>query len=156
MICRHIAFSKADGKKILQASPEAASLMKGISHLSETISLKARCVSSVWGAGKGFGSWTDNSKPAGGPYNITAMSEDKISERSDWFLWTSEVAHQKYVQNSLSIKKPRKCSHSLPLHTLSKSEDNAKPEGVVDRPDGCGAIQRNLDRLEKWANRDLS
>lgn len=55
MICRHLAFSKADGKKLLQASPEAVSLMKGISHLPEIISLKARCVSSVRGAEKGFG-----------------------------------------------------------------------------------------------------
>lgn len=47
-----------------------------------------------------------------------------------------EVSHQHYVQNSPSIKKPRKCSHSLPLHTLNTFEDNAKPGGVVGRQMG--------------------
>lgn len=33
MICRHLAFSKADGKKLLQAPPGVVSFMKGISLL---------------------------------------------------------------------------------------------------------------------------
>ncbi|KAJ7416249.1 rna-directed dna polymerase from mobile element jockey-like [Pitangus sulphuratus] len=35
-------------------------------------------------------------------------------------------------------------------HTFGKFE-NMKLEGVVDAEDGCAAIQRDLDRLEKWA-----
>lgn len=37
--------------------------------------------------------------------------------------------------------------------TLSESVD--KTGGVVDTAAGCAAIHRTLDRLEKWADRDL-
>ncbi|KAK4832935.1 hypothetical protein QYF61_026578 [Mycteria americana] len=39
--------------------------------------------------------------------------------------------------------------------TLSKFADDTKPGGVADRPDGHAAIQRDHNRLEEWADRNL-
>lgn len=38
---------------------------------------------------------------------------------------------------------------------LSKSVDDTKLEGEFDAPDGCAVIQSYLDRLGKWANRNV-
>ncbi|KAK4828579.1 hypothetical protein QYF61_027669 [Mycteria americana] len=37
----------------------------------------------------------------------------------------------------------------------SEFADDKRLGGVVDRPDECGAIQRDLNRLEKWADLHL-
>ena len=41
------------------------------------------------------------------------------------------------------------------MPTLSTISGNAKVGGVVGKPEGCVAIQRYLDGLDKWTERTL-
>ena len=37
-------------------------------------------------------------------------------------------------------------------HSLSRYSDNTKRGGVADTPEGCAAIQGDLEMVKKWAN----
>lgn len=39
--------------------------------------------------------------------------------------------------------------------TVSKLADDTKQGGVADMPEDCAAIQSDLDRLEKWVDRNI-
>ncbi|KAK4826400.1 hypothetical protein QYF61_008687 [Mycteria americana] len=64
--------------------------------------------------------------------------------------WLNCWAERIMICHTKSIWRPitREC-------TLSRFADDTKLGGVAASPDVCAAIQRDLDRLEKWADRNL-
>ncbi|GAB0202845.1 mitochondrial enolase superfamily member 1 [Grus japonensis] len=55
----------------------------------------------------------------------------------------------------MSTLKGERCPHDGAECALRKFSDDTRLRGVTDTPEGCAAIQRELDRLEKWADKNL-
>jgi len=74
--------------------------------------------------------------------------------KSSWRLDTSSLPHE-FILQPILYKIFINNLHGGAECTLSVFTDNTKLGGVDDAPDRCAAIQRNLDRLKKWAHRNI-
>ncbi|GAB0208701.1 mitochondrial enolase superfamily member 1 [Grus japonensis] len=70
------------------------------------------------------------------------------SDRAAW--WTLGIQPSSTLHNSSLT-----CTLGQSAPSASLLINNAKLGGVADTPDGCAAIQRDLNRLEKWTVKNL-
>ncbi|KAK4806210.1 hypothetical protein QYF61_001133, partial [Mycteria americana] len=98
--------------------------------------------------------------PRGNPHR--EADEVRAVETVRWIEnWLNGWAQRVVISGTKSSWRPvQSCSMSLLMIwmmecTLSKFSDDTKVGAVADRPEGRAAIQRDLDRLEKWADGNL-
>ncbi|GAB0188306.1 triadin [Grus japonensis] len=87
-------------------------------------------------------------------WNLSGLGEDS-SQHSPAPTWSLSHGLQSFTNRS-SVVSPTGCRPSGAIeYTLSKFHDNAKLCGVIDILERTEAIQRDLDRLERWARVNL-
>ncbi|KAK4814011.1 hypothetical protein QYF61_004641 [Mycteria americana] len=94
------------------------------------------------------------------PHNASRKNRGKKEQPGNYrqvsFTLVSEKVMGKILlESNFKHMKDQKVTSSLIDCTLSKFTDDAKLGGMADTPDGCAAIQRDLDRLENWTQRNL-
>lgn len=76
------------------------------------------------------------------------------STKSSWKQVTSglpQMSAQQPILFNIFISDPDAGAECV----LSKFADDTKPGGMTDRLYGCAVIQRDLEQLENWAERNL-
>lgn len=99
---------------------------------------------------KRFVRWIEN--------RLTDLLDSKGYISGMKFIWkpATDYARQELVLGPIGPHIPINDLDKWPEYTLSKFADGTKLGAVANAPDSCGAIQRDLDGLEKWTNRSLT